>query len=142
MKLSTRVRYGVRALVELAKQENGQCVSLREIAENQEISPKYLEQMIVAMKKAGLVASVRGAEGGYRLGKAAEDITVWDVYSVLDISVDPIDCKKETCSRLKYCATRKMWGEMASSIAGVLKGYTLAELASREKQLQKKAGEA
>jgi Rrf2 family protein len=142
MKLSTRVRYGVRALVELAKQENGRCVSLREIAKKQEISPKYLEQMIVAMKKAGLVASVRGAEGGYRLGRAAHEITVWDVYSVLDIAVDPIDCKKDNCTRLKYCAMRKVWEEMAGSIAGVLKRYTLAELAGREKQQQKKAGES
>ena len=136
MKLSTRVRYGVRALIELAKQDNGQPMSLREIARRQEISPKYLEQMISSLKNAGLVRSVRGAEGGYRLGRSAEQISVWDIYSVLDIAATSIDCIPSPCDRIKHCGVREVWSDLYEAIADVLKRHTIAELAKREIKME------
>ena len=78
MKLSTRVRYAVRAMVELAMQPDGNFVSLRELADKQDLSVKYLEQIISELRTADLVFSIRGAEGGYRLAKPAQKITVWE----------------------------------------------------------------
>ena len=106
MKLSTRVRYGVRAMIELAKQPSDRPIPLRELAQNQQISPKYLEQMAASLKIAGLIESVRGAEGGYRLARPAREITVWDIYNVLDVSVEPIECLSTHCKREPVCAAR------------------------------------
>ena len=86
MKLSTRVRYGVRAMVELAKYPQGEVVSLNDLAKNQGISNKYLEPMMTTLKIAGLVESTRGKLGGYRLAVPAEKITLWEIYSHLDSS--------------------------------------------------------
>ena len=138
MKLSTRVRYGVRAMVELAKQPDNKPIPLRLLAENQQISPKYLEQMASSLKIAGLLESIRGADGGYRISKPAEKITVWDIYKVLDISVQPADCFGANCSRAKLCSVQKLWMELADSIAVILKSYNLKDLAQRELKLQSK----
>ena len=137
MKLSTRVRYGVRAMIELAKQKPGNHVPLRKLAENQAISTKYLEQMVAALKTAGLVESVRGAEGGYRLAKPANQITVLDIYKVLDVSGDPIDCLSPPCDRMLFCSTRELWAEMITAINKVLKSKTIKQLADRENKLIK-----
>lgn len=138
MKLSTRVRYGVRAMVELAKQPTDTPVALGELARRQEISPKYLEQMVTALKSGGLVESVRGSEGGYRLGRPAGEITVWDIYSILDASAAPIDCKSDPCDRLPYCSMRKVWEEMTEAIRMVLQSWSLEKLAKLETEEQEK----
>ena len=138
MKLSTRVRYGVRAMIELAKQAENNPVPLRVLAKNQHISTKYLEQMVSSLKIAGLIESARGAEGGYRLARPARDITVWDIYNVLDVSVDPIECLRTPCSRENVCAARELWAEMTKSITTILKSRNLQQLAKRELELQKK----
>ncbi len=129
-------------MVELAKQSDNKPVPLRLLAENQQISPKYLEQMASSLKIAGLLESVRGVEGGYRLSKPAEDITVWDIYKVLDISVQPTDCFGSECSRSGMCSAQELWTKMADSIADILKSYDLRELAQRELKLQSKANPA
>lgn len=140
MKLSTRVRYGVRAMVELAKQGGDKPVPLRALAENQNISAKYLEQMATTLKIAGLVESVRGAVGGYRLARAPEEITIWDIYECLDVSVELVDCWKNPCSseceRCEYCSARELWTEISDKVESILKSHTLADLAQRETQLQ------
>lgn len=138
MKLSTRVRYGVRAMIELAKQPSNQPIPLRALAERQKISSKYLEQMAASLKIAGLIESVRGAEGGYRLARPARDITIWDIYNVLDVSVEPVECISTSCSRENYCGARELWKEMTVAITKILKGNNLAQLAKREIELQKK----
>jgi len=138
MKLSTRVRYGLRAMIELAKQPDNTPVSLRVLAKNQLISTKYLEQMISSLKIAGLIESVRGAEGGYRLARPARSITVWDVYNVLDVSVEPVDCLRTNCSRENICSARELWVELTKSITIILKSRNLQQLAKRELELQKK----
>ena len=138
MKLSTRVRYGVRAMIELAKQTENTPVPLRVLAKNQQISNKYLEQMVSSLKIAGLIESVRGAEGGYRLARPARDITVWDIYNVLDVSVEPIECLRITCNRENICSARELWAEMTKSITTILKSRNLQQLAKREIDIQKK----
>jgi Rrf2 family cysteine metabolism transcriptional repressor len=138
MKLSTRVRYGVRAMIELAKQTENNPVPLRVLAKNQNISTKYLEQMISSLKIAGLIESVRGAEGGYRLARPARDITIWDIYNVLDVSVEPIECLRVACNRENTCAARELWQEMTNSITTILKSRNLQQLAKRELDLLKK----
>ena len=138
MKLSTRVRYGVRAMIELAKQQDNIPVPLRVLAINQNISVKYLEQMVSALKIAGLIESVRGAEGGYRLARPARDITAWDIYNVLDVSVEPIDCLRTGCSRENMCGARELWAEMSKSITGILKSRNLQQMAKQEQDILKK----
>jgi Rrf2 family transcriptional regulator, cysteine metabolism repressor len=132
MKLSTRVRYGVRAMIELAKQPDNQPISLKQIAKNQGISNKYLEQIAGSLKVARLVESVRGAEGGYRLIKPADKITVWDIYCVLDTAGEPIDCTRPPCKRANFCSIKNVWAEMSESITKILGSYTLAQLAHQE----------
>ncbi len=126
-------------MIEMAKRKDGKPISLREIAKNQSISGKYLEQMASALKIAGLVESVRGAEGGYRLARPAEQITVWDIYCVLDIAGDPIDCTSPPCERMAFCSTRSVWREMADSITKILKSHTLDELSRVEIEYQKQS---
>lgn len=133
MKLSTKVRYGVRALIELSKRPPEEAVPLGEIAEKQGISPKYLEQIAAALRIAGLIKSVRGAEGGYRLARPAGEITLWDIYTVLDdSSICPSECVNGTCSREALCPVRQVWINMSEAIADILRSYTLAALASQE----------
>jgi Rrf2 family protein len=132
MKLSTRVRYGVRAMIEMAKQSDNQPISLKQIAKNQGISTKYLEQIAASLKVAGFVESVRGAEGGYRLIKSPEQITVWDMYRVLDTPGELINCSRLPCKRIKFCAIKPVWDEMADVVAKTLRSHTLSQLAQQE----------
>jgi len=141
MKLSTRVRYGARAMIELARQGSGKPVPLRKLAENQAISAKYLEQMATSLKIGGLIESVRGAEGGYRLARPAEQITLWDIYAVLDVAVDMVDCVSRSCGsenicrRTGVCATQEVWRELSDIVVKFLKSKTLRELADRQEEL-------
>jgi Rrf2 family protein len=137
MKLSTRVRYGLRALIELARQPDNRPVPLRQLARNQQISAKYLEQMAAIMKTAGLIESVRGSDGGYRLAKPPQNITVWDVYNVLDTDNALVDCRNSNCKRLPFCATRKVWAGLNQAIRKTLQTKNLKELAQQEEKLTK-----
>lgn len=137
MKLSTRVRYGLRALIELAKQPDNHPVPLRQLARNQQISAKYLEQMAAIMKTAGLIESVRGSDGGYRLAKPPQNITVWDVYNVLDTDDALVDCRNSVCERLPFCATQEIWADLNQAIRKTLQTKNLKELAEQEKKLTK-----
>lgn len=137
MKLSTRVRYGIRAMAELAKHPRGRAVSLHEVAKAQGISPKYLEQMATMLKIAGLVESVRGSEGGYRLARPGSEINLWEIYSALDASCQIIDCLTSGCERKNHCGIRGLWGELNESIADVLRSHTIQEIARRELAMEK-----
>ena len=141
MKLSTKVRYGLRGLVELALADPDKPVPLKVLAENQDIPNKYLEQMISSLKIAGLVASVRGAEGGYRLAKPPSSITAWDVYQVLDVSAVPVECVDGSCgkNRKDVCVCQEMWQELSEAIFNVLQSWTLEKLATREVEMRQTA---
>jgi Rrf2 family protein len=138
MKISTRGEYGLRALMELGI-EPGKALSLRDIAGRQHISLDYLEQIVPALKNAGLVRARRGAQGGYQLAKDPHDITVYDALIALEGPFDPMTClsgeaSSVSCLASNSCAVQEVWREMKDAVEGVLKRITLAELLERQKQ--------
>jgi len=136
MKLSTRTRYGVRALVDIALHNSEGPVQLKDIAEREEISDKYLEHLMSILKGAGFVRSVRGAHGGYLLAKRAAEVNLCEVVYVLEGSLAPAECvaDAEVCHRSSFCVTRDVWGEVQQVINNVLKSITLEELCRRERE--------
>ena len=124
-------------MVELAKHPAGELVPLGHLAERQQISPKYLEQVVAVLRPAGLVESVRGSEGGYRLARPASQITAWDIYAAVDGSVAVVDCGAGgACKRKGKCAAQELWGQVDRGIRSVLESRTLKALAERETTLQ------
>lgn len=137
MKISTKGRYAVRVMLDLAMNSTGECIKVKEIAARQDISEKYLEQIISVLHRAGYVRSVRGAQGGYRLAKAPENYTVGMILRVTEGSLAPVACVEEgaaACERYGDCETLEVWKELAKAIDGVVDGVTLADLAARQKK--------
>jgi Rrf2 family protein len=130
MKLSTRLRYGLRALVDLAAYYGKDPQLIREIARRQEISQSYLEQIVIALRAAGLIKSVRGAKGGLMLARAPSSIPLAEVVDALEGSFALVECVDEpnTCNRAPDCATRGLWIELKNAMDGVFKGKTLQDL--------------
>ena len=140
MKISTRGEYGLRALMELGT-EPGQAMSLRDIAGRQHISLDYLEQIVPALKNAGLVRSKRGAQGGYLLAREPGDITIFDALVALEGPFDPMSCLSTGpstvpgCGASNSCAVQEVWRELQEAIEKVLKNLTLAEMLNRQERL-------
>ncbi len=134
MKVSTRGRYGLRAMLDLAEHQNSAPIPLRKIAERQSISIQYLEQIFVALRRSGLVRSVRGAQGGYELDKEADDIYVGDIVEILEGPVAPVDClvKDDNCQQQDDCITRDVWQMVQESIEDVLYSMTLNDLKNKK----------
>ncbi len=135
MKFSTRTRYGLRFLVYLARQDRQRYVQLNEISEKEEISQKYLEQIIRLLRPSGILHSQRGARGGYALGRDSAEITLEEVFTYLEGDLRPINClEPETpgCPKMAECSTIEMWKEFETHIRSFLKSHTLKDLASRE----------
>lgn len=119
MKLSTKGRYGLRALIDLAQNSTKEPVSITSIAERQDISERYLEQLMSKLKKSGIVTSIRGAAGGYILARPMEEISVGDVLRALEGSLDPVDCPgllEEGCKAADGCVTKYVWKRINDSI--------------------------
>jgi Rrf2 family transcriptional regulator, cysteine metabolism repressor len=135
MKLSTRTRYGMRALVELTLRHNHHPVQLKEIAERQQISLAYLEHLIIPLISAGIVKSTRGVHGGIELAKPAEKIKLKEILEVLEGPLNPVDCLKDAknCSRSGSCATRDVWNDLKKAMENVLESSTLQDLAERQR---------
>jgi Rrf2 family transcriptional regulator, cysteine metabolism repressor len=136
MKLSTRARYGTRALLDLAIHGEGEPVSLKDIAKRQQISLQYLEHLMTPLIAAGMVRSVRGPKGGVLLAKSPEDIKLSEIIHLLEGSVAPVDCvdNPKLCSRSGLCVTRDIWDEVKQAVDGVLKGTTLQSMIERQEQ--------
>jgi len=132
MKLSTKSRYGTRMLLDLAQHYGQGAVQLGEIANRQNISLKYLEQIIRPLKKAGLVKSFRGAKGGHILDRPPENVTVGEVVALLEGGKTLVTCDKEpeVCSRVDTCVTRYIWMEAATAMYERLAAITFADLLS------------
>lgn len=132
MKLSTKGRYGLTAMVDLALNSGGGPISLKSIADRQGLSEHYLEQLIAGLRKAGLVKSVRGAQGGYVLGKKAEKIRVGDIIRVLEGPIAPVECEAngdpDCCQKSDYCVTRTIRQKVRAPIEDVLDSISLADL--------------
>ena len=138
MKLSTKARYGVRAMLSLALDYDRGPVPLKEVAEQQEISEKYLEHLMGPLRSAGLVRSVRGAHGGYLLGKTPSQIRLDEVVRVLEGSIAPVECVDDAslCGRVGLCVTRDIWGALKEAMESVLASTTLQDLIERQKEKQ------
>lgn len=140
VKLSTRGRYGLRALIDLAMNSENEAVSINSIAARQNISESYLEQLVAKMKKAGLVKSLRGAGGGYRLAKAAEDISVGDILRTLEGNLDAVECpglKEESgCQGADLCVTKYVWQRINDSIAEAVDDIKLSQLIEESKKVK------
>lgn len=137
MKISTRGRYAVRVMLDLALHNTGECIKAKEIAARQGISEKYLEQIIAILNKAGYVKSVRGAQGGYRIAKAPEEYTVGMILRLTEGSLAPVACLEEnygTCERCDICETLEVWKEVYEAINKVVDNVTIADLLERRHQ--------
>jgi Rrf2 family cysteine metabolism transcriptional repressor len=136
MKLSTRTRYGMRAIIELAQHEEKRPLQLKAIAERQDISVKYLEQLMSLLRSSGFVRSVRGSKGGYVLARPADQIRLSEIFRALEGSVTTAECTEDAdyCGRSADCIAREVWMEVEAAIHNVLSGITLAELVHRTKK--------
>lgn len=134
MKISTRGRYALRLMLDLAMNNTGMPISLKDIAKRQEISDKYLEQIISVLNKAGYVKSIRGAQGGYLLTKKPEEYTVGMILRLTEGSLAPVACVEEggTCGKMHDCATLFVWKKMNEAINQVVDGITLEDLVQNE----------
>lgn len=132
MKLSTKGRYGLKAMFDLALHNGDGPISLKSIAERQKISDHYLEQLIASLRKAGLVKSVRGAQGGYMLADVPSKITVGDIIRILEGPLGLSDCVLEgdpaDCDNANYCVTRVVWKKIQTSISEVVDSITLQDM--------------
>ena len=134
MQISTRGRYGLRAMVDLAMHNSKGPLALRVIAERQGISESYLEQVFTSLRKSGLVRASRGAQGGYELGRPATGITAGDVLRSLEGPIAPVFCvsgDSVQCEREKGCITRWFWNELKMKIEEVMDATSLQDLVDR-----------
>ena len=142
MKISTKGRYGLRAMMDIAMHaQNGSPVFLSDIAKRQDISPKYLEQICATLHGAGLVTTVRGRNGGYLLTRPADTIKLKEIITVLEGPCAVVNCvsNEAACPRAEKCAARDIWTLLSSKVDEVLSGFTLADLARM--QNEKKPGD-
>lgn len=131
MKISTKGRYALRMMLDLAAYDHGAPVRIREIATRQEISAKYLEQIIAMLVKAGYVRSIRGPQGGYRLARKPETYVLGDILRLTEGSLAPVECldaEENSCTRAQNCATLFFWKKLDEAIRNVVDGYTLEDL--------------
>lgn len=139
MKLSTKGRYGLRALIDLAQYSGDEPVSITSIAGRQEISERYLEQLMALLKKAGLVKSIRGAGGGYVLAKDLSEISVGDVLRALEGSLDPVKCSglnpEEGCKSADVCVTKYVWQRINDSINQTVDEIRLDQLVKEQSRM-------
>lgn len=131
MKISTKGRYALRLMLDLALNNTGEPIRIKDIAARQEISDKYLEQIISTLNKAGFVKSIRGPQGGYRLTKEPAQYTVGMILRLTEGSLAPVACLEDevnTCDRQDTCATLKLWEMLNAAISNVIDHVTLADL--------------
>jgi Rrf2 family protein len=134
MKLSKRTRYGVRLMVELANSFDNGPISIRQIAERQNISVKYLEQIIMRLKAIGPVKSVRGPKGGYMLSLHPSKITIKSLFEIFEGSTGIVECVQNPseCKRVDSCLSRKLWVTLDEKISETLSSTTLEDLLAGE----------
>ena len=134
MRISTKGRYAIKLMLDLATNDNGEPIRLKDVARRQEISEKYLEQIISVLNKAGYVKSVRGAQGGYRIAKDPADYTVGMILRLTEGSLAPVACLEDgadICERCDTCETLEVWQELYDAVNKVVDGVTIADLVER-----------
>ncbi len=138
MKISTKGRYALRLMLDLALNNSGEPVRIKDIAARQEISDKYLEQIISTLNKAGYVKSVRGPQGGYHLAKEPSQYTVGMILRLTEGSLAPVAClenEENDCPRRTYCVTLRLWQMLNDAISNVIDKVTLADLVEWQGEL-------
>ena len=130
MKLSTRGRYGTRLMLELAKHYGKGPVNITEISKTQGISVKYLEQIIIPLKKANLITSVRGPKGGHTLSKSPDKIFLWQILKPLESHLTLVDCvsNDDTCEHIETCLIRPVWGKAYHAMMNIFKETSLEDI--------------
>ncbi len=140
MKLSTKGRYGLRAMIDLADYSEEMPQSIANIAARQSISDSYLEQLMAKLKKAGLIESIRGAQGGYVLAKNSGDISVGDILRALEGDLTPVNCSEldgnSGCSGSDCCVTKNVWKRINDSIQEAVDGIRLSELVEDNRKIR------
>lgn len=133
MKLSTRSRYGVRMMIDLAAHYGDKPVFLKDIAAREVISEKYLSLIVIPLKSAGLIRAVRGAQGGYLLAREPQKISLRDIVEAVDGVICLVNCVKNpnACDRVSVCPTRDLWSTLGDRISETLAGVTLDQLAKK-----------
>ena len=142
MKISTKGKYGLRAMIDLAQYSEQEAVSISSIAQRQKISESYLEQLVAKLKKAGLVVSIRGAAGGYRLARPASGISVGDVLRALEGDVRAVICTAQTeegCEGEELCVTKYVWQRINESIEKTVDEMMIDQLVAESRKAQDKA---
>lgn len=135
MKISTKGRYALRLMIDLAVHNTGEPIRIKDIAARQEISDKYLEQIISVLNKAGFVRSIRGPQGGYMLVREPDKYTVGEILRLFEGSMAPVSCleyETNTCPRQEFCVTLELWKKLDEAIKGVIDHYTLQDLVDRQ----------
>ncbi len=135
MKLSTKCRYGARAIVEIAKNDHNGPVKRKDIVKNQEISDSYLENILITLKNGGIINAIRGASGGYTLRRPASEITLLEVVNILEGSLAPVECidTPAICNRTEMCSTRGVWKQLKIAKEEVLRNVNIQQLVENEK---------
>jgi Rrf2 family protein len=133
MRLSTKSRYGVRALFDIAYHSQGRPTQIKEISRREGITPRYLEQIFQKLKKAGMVKSIRGPKGGYYLSRTPEEIVVGDIIRAMDESIEPVHCARMTrgrkkCRRESRCAAQVIWQEAGQRLREYLDSTSLSTM--------------
>lgn len=130
MKISTRTRYGMRALFEIAKNYPERLTSIRKVSELQDLSPKYLEHIMAVLKSAGIVKVVCGARGGYKLARDPGEIFAIEVFEALEGKLVLVECVEnpETCDKSKGCPIKSLWGGLAGEMRRFLSGISLTDI--------------
>ena len=134
MKISTKGRYALRMLIDLAIHQNEGCVALKDIAERQDISKKYLEQIVPLLNKSGMLKTNRGYQGGYMLAKKTDEYTVGDILRVTEGSLAPVSCLEydnNECPRADECMTLYIWEGLYKTVSEYLDGITLQDIIDR-----------
>ena len=138
MKISTKGRYALRLMLDLALNNTGEPVRIKDIAARQEISDKYLEQIISTLNKAGFVKSIRGPQGGYKLSREPEKYTVGMILRLTEGSLAPVPCLDDevnSCERQDGCATLRLWQMLNNAISDIVDKVTLADLMEWQSQI-------
>ena len=138
MKVSTKGRYALRMMYDMAVNDNGSAIPLKDIANRQSISIKYLEQIVILLNRAGFVKSVRGAQGGYRLAHPASYYTVGMILRLTEGSMAPVACLDDEvnqCPRVNECPTLFVWEKLDAAVKEVIDGITLQEIIDHSREM-------
>ena len=142
MKISTKGRYGLRILMDLAIHQSEKPRLIRDIAQSQQISEKYISRLVISLRKAGLIRSIRGVNGGFHLDRKPEDITLLEVVEVMEGPLAIVDCVRTPakCSRTMHCAVHDIWNRLNADIRDAMQKLTLADIIEHYNQVNADSG--